>query len=70
MCPILVFLWGKQEYHIEQLSDDVYNTWMHTVNALEEKGAKIVNVSLPHTQGIAFDDTIYVMIRKRRCTRL
>ncbi|KIH43096.1 hypothetical protein ANCDUO_26906 [Ancylostoma duodenale] len=39
-----------KEYHNEFLSNDAWEVWNHAANLLHRKGAKIVEVSLPHTK--------------------
>lgn len=39
-----------QEYHAPGLSEDTLAEWHRVADMLERKGARVVQVSLPHTQ--------------------
>ncbi|OMH79099.1 Glutamyl-tRNA(Gln) amidotransferase subunit A, mitochondrial [Zancudomyces culisetae] len=39
-----------QEYYIKELSESVVQAWKHTSKILEQMGAEVVKVSLPHTK--------------------
>lgn len=43
-----------KEYFCHGLSDEVKNVWMKVANVLEENGAKVVDISLPHTLSSIF----------------
>lgn len=49
MIQVDVFLFD-QEYHGPGLASDTLDAWRRVADSLERAGAKVVQVSLPHTQ--------------------
>jgi len=47
---VFLFLVSLQEYHAPGLSSETVSVWQRLADTLENQGAQVVRVSLPHTQ--------------------